>query len=256
MKRRSKFKLLGVMACAMCVPLALARAQGVSLGNDSIKIDTLAGTASQILAGAIFLGSNGTPGNLFLLGPNGTGRISLFGNDANLFLGGGNADGDVRLTDTDGSTTTIDLNGEFGLATLGSVDDDGDLWVMDNDPDGLVSIGLDGGTGDVTNQLDGNGLVKAWARINADGSVLNCWRCSPEGTSRFGEGDYLVSFSSLGAIISARPRLATLDAHASGISNGQISLVSAGSADRDKIVVHTDNSSGDPADRGFTLFVF
>ncbi len=113
--------------------------------------------------------------------------------------------------------------------------------------------------GDTTNPLSGNGIVKAWARINANGTVESCYRCDPRDTRRLNLGDYEVSFRPLATDIRGRPRLATLDTFGDipNVSSviGEISL-----ADRmgqaDEVFVQTANSSGNDADRRFVLVIF
>ena len=55
------------------------------------------------------------------------------------------------------------------------------------------------------------GLVKAWARLNANGTVISCFRCNPEPseTRRLGVGIWEVDFTPLGTDISTRPRMCT-----------------------------------------------
>ncbi|MGH8583327.1 MAG: hypothetical protein ACREWG_11195 [Gammaproteobacteria bacterium] len=109
--------------------------------------------------------------------------------------------------------------------------------------------------GDTTNPLSGNGIVKAWARINANGTVESCYRCDPFDTQRLNEGDYEVSFRPLATDIRGRPRLATIDTFGGISLVGEISL-----ADRvgqaDEVFVQTANSSGIDADRPFVLVIF
>ena len=46
---------------------------------------------------------------------------------------------------------------------------------------------------------ESNGLVKAWAQIDADGTIVACWRCNtdPAETRRLGTGAYEVDFTPL-----------------------------------------------------------
>jgi hypothetical protein len=81
-----------------------------------------------------------------------------------------------------------------------------------------TAVRLDGRSGNVTNlfsndQNEGNGLVKAWAQINADGTIFACWRCNkdPNETRRLGAGTYEVDFTPLSTDIFARPRSATVN---------------------------------------------
>ena len=64
--------------------------------------------------------------------------------------------------------------------SLGTAGNDGDFSVENTS--GAATVSLDGQTGNVTNRFantaaTSNGLVKAWAKINADGTIDSCWRC-------------------------------------------------------------------------------
>jgi len=70
---------------------------------------------------------------------------------------------------------------------------DGRLQIRD--ADNATALNLDGGAGNVTNLFsnledESNGLVKAWAQINANGTIAACWRCNidPAETRRFATG--------------------------------------------------------------------
>ena len=74
-------------------------------------------------------------------------------------------------------------------------------------------------TGNVTNLFsneedESNGLVKAWAQIDADGTIIACWRCNtdPAETRRTSTaGHYEVDFTPLATDITGRPRSVALD---------------------------------------------
>jgi hypothetical protein len=92
---------------------------------------------------------------------------------------------------------------------LGKTGNDGDLIVRDEFKN--TGFQVDGNTGDVTNSFDGNGLVKAWARIATDGSVITCFRCNMDSAETrkipATTGQYEVDFTPLETDISSRPRL-------------------------------------------------
>lgn len=205
--------LLTTMAAAAAAAVSLAVpavAQNVGIGGSEIKISSAAGEVVEITSGADYTaGGGGEDADVTLRDGLGNALLSYGGAAGDLILGGGDQDGDIILRDTDGTTTTINLLGEFGFIQLGSVDDDGDLRLWDNDPDDEFSIDLDGGTGNVTNQLGGNGLLKAWARIRADGTVESCFRCNPDPAKTFRENDgvYRVDFGVLGTDLLSRPML-------------------------------------------------
>ncbi len=94
---------------------------------------------------------------------------------------------------------------------LGRSGNDGDLIVRDASK--ATGVKLDGDSGDVTNSFDGSGVVKAWARINGDGSVASCYRCDPAETQRISANFYEVDFTPLATDIRSRPRMAVSDLH-------------------------------------------
>ncbi len=184
--------------------------------------------------------------------------IFLDGSDGKGFFGGGDRFGDIVLRDTDGTTTTIELHGGLGFIQLGSPTQAGNLRLWDDDPDNDLSIILDGASGNVSHQLAGNGLVKAWARINSNGTVASCYRCNASSvvTGNPSTGDYEVSFSPLGTDIRSRPRLATLDSHSLGPpGGGQISMANRNSEDT-SVFVATTNSAGASSNKAFTIIIF
>ena len=84
--------------------------------------------------------------------------------------------------------------------------------------DGDTAVQLRASDANVTNLFSNeedqsNGLVKAWAQITADGTIVACWRCNTDTaeTRRLGAGNYEVDFTPLATDISRRPRLATID---------------------------------------------
>ena len=115
--------------------------------------------------------------------------------------------------------------------------------------------------GNVTNLFDNNqnrsnGLVKAWAEINEDGSIANCWRCNrTSGTFRVSEGLYQVDFTPLSTDITGRPRSVTVS------GDGAVPLAAIRTADVDgepsALNVGTNNpTTGDPLDAPFILIIY
>jgi hypothetical protein len=83
---------------------------------------------------------------------------------------------------------------------------------------GATAVDLRASDGNLLNRFsnngnESNGLVKAWAQINADGTIRACWRCNtdPNETQLFDTGRYEVDFTPLAPDITGRPRLATLN---------------------------------------------
>ena len=97
-----------------------------------------------------------------------------------------------------GSTGGADKGGTPGL-----------VRVMNEDRSKIIT--LRGETGDAYQSVEGNGFVRAWAHVDGDtGDVIKCYRCLPSGTSRFGEGSYLVDFSPVAEDVWGFPIVATL----------------------------------------------
>jgi hypothetical protein len=152
---------------------------------------------------------------------------------ANLVVGGSSGDARLRLRDN-GNATGFDLRATTGNATN----------LFSND------------------ENESNGLVKAWAQIDAEGTIVACWRCNtnPEETRRLGTGLYEVDFTPLDTDLRGRPRTAAIDVHI-GLSLADAAFVegSATLADRvvdpSSILVITFNQ-GALADRSFVLVVY
>jgi hypothetical protein len=103
--------------------------------------------------------------------------------------------------------------------------------------------------------LAGEGFVKGWARINADGTVASCYKCNAANTFGLGAGQYQVDFSPVASSIVGRPRTATLDTLGLGAVVGQI-----GVADRfqvpSAIFVQTTDTFGNVKNQPFTLVLY
>jgi hypothetical protein len=218
-----------------------------------IVVNPATGQTSLVFTGCssdLFLGSTGEAGGINVRDATNGSAVVLDGAGAELKVGTIDNAGDVLLNDTDG-TTTVELDGEFGSLTLGNATEDGDIVINDSDPD-IESFRVDGNSGNVTNQLAGNGTVKAWAKVASNGNIVGCWRCVNANT-RNGTGDYAVDFSPLGEDITSRPRTAVIDTHGANI--GTVGFVTLGGVSAD-IYVGTRDISGNLADRSFTVFVY
>jgi hypothetical protein len=131
--------------------------------------------------------------------------------------------------------------------------------------DGTIAVDLRADNGSVTNLFANdpsasNGLVKAWARINADGTIAACWRCNrdPDETQQLAPGSYEVDFTPLDTDITERPRMATVSG-----SNGAMPQATIRAVDRttppDDSTVHifTENpATGDRVDAPFVLVIY
>ena len=200
---------------------------------------------------------------IFLRSPGDTkASVTQQGCGGGLTLGGGGnggaADsGHLTLTDTDGSTTAIELDGEFGSIVLGSNNEDGDLLIKDEN--GADSFHVDGASGDTTQQSSGNGLVKAWARVSATGVLVGGstgnFNCTSASLFSTGTGIYTVTCP-FAPNIQSRPRMAIVDNH--GGQGGQdartIQLTNA--SDSQTVAVRITGSDGSAKDGSFTLVIY
>jgi hypothetical protein len=167
-----------------------------------------------------------------------------------------------RLCDKAGLSSPCVQNGDLkARVDLGKFGKDGRLQVKNADNE--TAVKLDSITSNVTNRFENNsatsnGLVKAWARINPDGTIDACWRCNtdPNETRLFGPGLYEVDFTPLSTDIRGRPRAVTLDG-----SNVVPSFVVIRSFDDEAdpssvpVLVH-QASTGATTTTAFTLFIY
>jgi hypothetical protein len=132
------------------------------------------------------------------------------------------------------------------------------------DDDGTTAVELRADDGNVTNlfaneESASNGLIKAWAAINADGTIAACWRCNrdPGETQQLAPGSYEVDFTPLATDLTERPRTATV------AGNGAMPQATIRAVDRttppDDSTVHifTENpATGDRVDAPFVLVIY
>lgn len=184
---------------------------------------------------------NASTGTLSL----GSGSVATAGESGELYIENGSG------------TTNVWVFGT-GQAYLGNSGSSGTLY-MDNGTASWNSIVLAGSTGTLTNQYAGNGLVKAWARINFDGTVASCYRCNvatdetrliPGYT-----GAYEVDFTPVGTDIRDRPWTCSMGTGATFGAIGQIGCVQR-SGDASSIFVDTRDTVGTSANVAFTVVVY
>ncbi len=250
---------LGVAVAALVALSATTPEAGaqssVSMNDGSVEILAADGDSLLLLDnGADYTaGGNGLTAALNLRGSDGPTTLFFNAFQAQLIVGGGSHEGIVLLKDDDGVTTTIEADGRIGAIFLGGNGEDGDLVVFDNTD--AETFRVNGQTGSATNALGANGLIKAWARINADGTVLSCWRCDSSATFRLAEGSYIVSFAPLGLNIHSRPRAAVIDSHDTGVSLGGV--VRLANSQATTVLASTGSLPlGESADRPFTVFIY
>lgn len=211
---------------------------------------------SDLRIGSGFAANPGDDGDIFLEDGSGRTTIELDGGGALLRLGVSGNHGDLQVRDA-ANHTMFNFTADNALLQLGTTTDDGDLWLRNSG--NAVTINMDGHSGNITNALNGNGLVKAWARIAVNGTVLSCFRCNTSAaeTRRLGIGFYEVDFTPVATNIRSRPWSATLTTHV--VTNtpflGGIATAHR-SGDTSSVLVRTTNSNGVFADRPFTLVIY
>jgi hypothetical protein len=128
---------------------------------------------------------------------------------------------------------------------------------------GASGVELNASNGNLTNLFDNsqnksNGLVKAWAQINADGTIAACWRCNTDTneTRRITDGQYEVDFTPLATDISGRPRTATVDIHGGGSFGDSTVTLADRASDPSSVFARTHNTAGAFTDAPFILIVY
>ena len=132
------------------------------------------------------------------------------------------------------------------------------------DEDGTTAVELRADDGNVTNLFANgpsasNGLIKAWAQINADGTIAACWRCNrdPAETQRLNEGSYEVDFTPLATDITGRPRMATVAGNGVPLPQATIRAVDRTTPPDDSTVhIFTEDPAGDRVDAPFVLVIY
>jgi len=138
---------------------------------------------------------------------------------------------------------------------------DGRLQIRD--ADNAAALNLDGRSGNVTNLFsnledESNGLVKAWAHIAANGSVVACWRCNTDPAETrlvpgLGAGSYEVDFTPLATDITGRPRSATID---DVNSFAAMLAVANRNGDTSSVFVNTRSGANAASNIGFVLLIY
>ena len=150
--------------------------------------------------------------------------------------------------------TAVTLQADRVVA--GGVGSNGTVIVKKSNGD--TQIKLKGRSATILNAFGGNGTVKAWAQINANGTIDSCWRCnkSVAETKKLGTGTYEVDFTPLSSDITSRPRLATVDGHDGLFAPSNIINVVTRSGDPSSVFVKLISRLGANSDAPFTLLIF
>lgn len=247
---------LAVGGLGLLATTQTAIAQSTSMQHGRVEIfDTDDDSAVLVDNGADYsAGGAGRTANLSLRASDGSSTLNYQAFQAQFILGGGIHEGILLLKDDDGVTTTIEVDGRVGAIRLGGIGEDGDLRLHDNTD--TETFRVNGQSGTATNSLSSNGQVKAWARIDADGSVLSCWRCDPDATSKLaGQPIYTVDFGPVGSDIQSRPRMVVMDSHdptseSPSVARLQNAFTATG------VVVWVTQFDAMEADPSFTLFIY
>lgn len=234
-------------------------------GTDAGGIMGLRDTVGQLglqatAVGDLTLGGGANDGDLIIReGTTGITNMLFDGDTATTTLGANGVAGDAGtlfFRDTNGTTNNIRMYGSNADVYLGtSSGDDGDISLYD----GSAGYGfyVRGSSGQVWQKPTGQGLVKAWARINSDGTVASCYYCSASAsnTGLIITGTYEVDFT-FDSDITLRPVACSPGHNGTGSTIAtQISCVGRG-GDASSIFVVTRNSAGTAVNSYFTAVVF
>jgi len=159
------------------------------------------------------------------------------------------------------SNNCIKSNDLQSRLTLRQPGRDGRLQIRD--ANNAAAVNLNGTSGNVTNlfsnlQDESNGLVKAWAQIAANGSVVACWRCNTDPAETrlvpgLGAGSYEVDFTPLATDIRGRPRSATID---DVNSFAAMLAVANRNGDTSSVFVNTRSGANAASNIGFVLLIY
>ncbi len=240
---------------ALVVTAALpASAQSVAIASDEVRIEDEPGSEDTLLGpGSLVLGRPSTASGVFTGGVlqlkdfvgNTSFQVTADADSAH-FSGTWHINNSINFS-------TVRLMGQTGTVDIGTSGTAGDLTLRDSSAD--TNITLDGETGTATNWLNGNGFVKGWARMKADGTLLSCYNCDsdPLKTLRTALGTYYVDFSPIASDISTRPRMAVLDKFDLTVSGvDTITLTDDNTGDPSRIRIFT----GPAQDHSFTIMVY
>ncbi len=241
------------MICAFSIVRPVP-AQSLSLVPHELRLkDSLGNDTTAITRARIVLGrASGSDGLIRIYGIDGDEVLRADAGRDEVTM-----TGDIFILPNGSVGSSIRLEGDSANIELGGQGQDGDLVLTTSA--GVDSIELDGETGTAQNSLAGDGYVKAWARVDTDGTVLSCYRCDPSKTSRTATGVYEVDFSLLAADITSRPRMAVGDGFSAGAGSLHVVRMADHASDTAKIQILTFRlfTTGPAADDdSFTVTVF
>ncbi len=248
MRLKKTLAVAGASAVSMLFALTPAAQAQVQLENNSIVVES---TVSVCGGPCIIMDVDGS--DMLLGSGNGTGS----GEDIDLEIRDAFATNFANDLSFLFNASAADLRMGSGSSTTAG--DDGDLQIEDGN--GTISFDIDGSSGNINQDVDnvtitnGNGAVKAWAKINGDGTVDSCWKCSTNTTQtqRLTTGQYEVDFT-LGNI-DQRPCLASSGSHSTG-DQADRNVECYDSADPSSKNVETNDLAGADADGAFTVVIF
>jgi len=243
--------------------------------------------------GDMYLGNGTVDGDLLIRDAAGSYTILADGGSGNLTLGGGAQAGDIILKDATTGLTNFNAQGGYGTLTLGSfgtAGDAGELYIRDSngttnnvaiygtsgdlhlgsgasgddgdillhDGSSLWGVQLAGSSGTVYNKSTGNGIVKAWARINSTGTISSSYRTntSASETRKVATGQYEVDFFPSYFNTYDRPVLCTIGHSGSTAFYASEISCTQRSGDPSSIYVVTRHYAGSVVDSNFTIVIF
>lgn len=119
---------------------------------------------------------------------------------------------------------------------------------------GGTTLWLNGANGDAMQGAAGNGLVRAWAAVNRDGTVASCYRCLDSGSFRYERGQYLVDFSPVSTDVQVFLSIATLFRFGQDTATTIYVANPAGFPNHLMVLTYDKNNSF--VDAGFSIVVF
>jgi len=252
-------RLVVLFVASLASAVTTVEAESVRMYRDWIGLFNGNGKTVEITdEGFIELGSNGTHGALLLERSDGrpSGHFHTSGlsvGTRNFGLVSGTA-GHLYVNPSFGSVSALQFEAAVGELIIGSEEAEGGLTIRATDL--ADSLTVTGAEGTIANRLEGQGLVKAWARLNADGSLLDCYRCDATGTGKRALGTYDINFSPLAADIRDRPRAAVLDTHSDDAPVLGFIGVGNVSGETARVRVSTGDTAGPAVDQAFTVLIY
>jgi hypothetical protein len=222
-----------VAAALLCIATVLAAPPAQALDKCKVKIDKKTGTllvSARNVTGTVLWGAES-------------------GSETNAFSNAGTC-----VVAPNAKKCELAAEGEVARITPPELCT---LYLVDDAPSSCQAY-IKGCTPGVRNTgLAGDGFVKGWARINADGTIASCYNCNPDTneTRKISTGAYEVDFTPLGDDVTGRPRSATLDNLSGSAPQGEIGVADR-SGDSSSVFVATRDDGGTFTDKSFVVVIY